>query len=130
MSDAELDFSELLTLPAEVDAEAQEVAREAYPVVKQMAAKLQRDWRRNARSSSGAHGKHYPGTITSEQRFSTDGPDWEIGPDSSMPQGGMGAGFEYGSVHQPPHNDMGQAMVTLEPLFEAAVKKIADGFMS
>ena len=130
MSDAELDFSELLTLPAEVEAEAQEVAREAYPVVKQMAAKLQRDWRRNARSSSGSHGKHYPNSITSEQRFSTDGPDWEVGPDSALPQGGMGRGFEYGSVHQGPHNDMGAALPRVEAALEAGAKKIVDGFMS
>ncbi|MEU6710002.1 hypothetical protein ABZ897_00870 [Nonomuraea sp. NPDC046802] len=130
MADVDLDFSELLPVAAEIEREAHEVAQEAYPVVKKMAVKLQRDWRRNARSSAGAHGKHYPRSITSEQRFSTDGPDWEIGPDKAMPQGGMGRGFEWGSVHQPPHNDMGQAMATLEPLFEAAAKKIADGFMS
>lgn len=130
MADVELDFSELLPVASEIEREAREVAVEAYPVAKKMADKLQRDWRRNARQTAGKHGKHYPRAITSEQRYSTDGPDWEIGPDSSMPQGGMGRGFEWGSVHQPPHHDMTQAMTTLEPLFEAAAKKIADGFMS
>lgn len=130
MAEVELDYSELLAFPAEVEIEAKRVAEKAYPLVAKVSEKLQRDWRRNARGSSGKHGVHYPSSITREQRFSTDGPDWEVGPDSSLPQGGMGRGFEFGSVNQPPHNDMGEAMPQVEAALDAGVKKILDEFLS
>lgn len=130
MADAELDFSELLNLPHEIEDSAQRTAEQAYPLVKQFATKLRNDWRRNARATAKQHGKHYPRSITAEQKYALDGPDWEIGPESGMPQGGMGAGFEYGGPYQPPHLDGARATDGIEAPFEAAVKKIADGFLS
>ncbi|WP_326828679.1 hypothetical protein OIE13_22325 [Streptosporangium sp. NBC_01810] len=130
MADAELDFSELLKLPHEIEDSAQRTAEKAYPVAKKFAEKLQRDWRRNARVTALPHGPHYPRAITAEQKYALDGPDWEVGPESAMPQGGMGRGFEYGSVNQPPHLDGARATTGIEAQFAAAAKKIADGFLS
>lgn len=62
------------------------------------------DWRDIARGTAGAHGKHYPDAISSEPKLGL-GIAVEIGPESGMPQGGMGPGFEFGSRNQPPHLD-------------------------
>jgi hypothetical protein len=64
-----------------------------------------REWQANARETSGAHGKHYPSTITSELVFDLGGISVDIGPESARRQGGMGRGFEFGSRNQPPHLD-------------------------
>jgi hypothetical protein len=92
----------------------------ASDVVKEQATKFRNDWRTNARQSAGAHGKHYPHSITAEKVGDT---EWEVGPDSALQQGGMGRGFEWGSVNQPPHNDMGQAIVQVPDRLESAVKQ-------
>lgn len=64
-----------------------------------------REWRSNAAETSGEHGKHYPSSITAELAFSVSSISVDVGPESSRPQGGMGRGFEFGSVNQPPHLD-------------------------
>ena len=79
-------------------------------------------WRANARATSGAHGKHYPDSITSEVRATATGLVLEIGPDSSRPQGAMGRGFEFGSMNQPPHLDGARAVADNE----ARVEQIID----
>ena len=60
--------------------------------------------KRLARRSAGKHGKHYPNAFSVERRTPL---EYEWGPDSAMPQGGMS--FEYGSRNQPPHHDIAQA---------------------
>jgi len=129
MADHELDFSDLLKLKADIEVDAHRLAEKAYPVAKEFAEKLKKDWRKNARLTARQHGKHYPRSITAEQKFVLDGPDWEVGPESALPQGGMGAGFEYGGPTQPPHLDGAQAVAGIEAPFEAAVKKIAAEFL-
>jgi len=129
MADYELDFSDLLKLEADVEVDARRLAEKAYPVAKKFAEKLKKDWQKNARSTARQHGKHYPRSITAEQKFVLDGPDWEVGPESGLPQGGMGRGFEYGSVNQPPHLDGARAATGIEAPFEAAVKKITAEFL-
>lgn len=130
MADFDLDFSELLRLPDDIEDSAQRTAEKAYPLVKEFATKLRNDWRKNARATARRHGKHYPRSITAEQKHSLEGPEWEVGPEVGLPQGGMGRGFEYGSVHQPPHLDGARAAVGVEASFAAAAKKIADEFLS
>lgn len=61
-------------------------------------------WRSKARKTARTHGRLYPDTIIPE--LTDDGFGSVIGPISSMDQGGMGKGFEYGSINQPPHMDM------------------------
>lgn len=122
MADAELDFSELLPAGDDIEDRAHRTAQGAYPLVKKHALELQRRWKSNARSSAGSHGKLYPRSITAEQ-LGTE-PEWEIGPDRAFPQGSMGRGFEYGSVHQPPHLDGAQATTAIEPAFNKDVDEL------
>lgn len=63
------------------------------------------DWRKNAVETSGEHGKHYPNSIDSELVFDASGVSVDVGPNAAKKQGSMGAGFEFGSVNQPPHLD-------------------------
>lgn len=79
-----------------------------------------------ARESAGAHGRHYPRSITSE---GTSGlglfgntHSAEFGPDPARPQGGMS--FERGSRNQPPHNDLAQAADKVLPAMAADVRKL------
>lgn len=96
---------------------------ESPDTVRREAVRFRNEWRDLARESAGAHGKHYPSSITHEQVG--EAATFEIGPDSALPQGGMGRGFEWGSVNQPPHNDMGQAIVKVPDRLESAVADMA-----
>lgn len=122
---ADLDFSELLRVGEDIEDRAQKVAEGAYTLVKEQALALQKRWRQNARDTAGQHGKHYARSITAEQIPSMAAAEWEVGPDRAFKQGSMGAGFEYGSVHQPPHLDGARATTTIEPGFQAAVETLA-----
>ncbi len=130
MADIDLDGSELLKLAEDLGVDAQRVAEKAYPLVKEQAIAFRNDFRDNARSNSGAHGPHYPRSITAEQNPIRDGVEWEVGPESMLPQGGMGRGFEFGSVNQPPHWDMTSAAIAREAKFNAAVDELARSFLS
>ncbi|MGW4406519.1 hypothetical protein ACWEJ6_20995 [Nonomuraea sp. NPDC004702] len=129
MADLDLDFSELLPVGDEIEDRAQRVAEGAFPLVKDYALKLQRKWRENARDTALPHGKHYPRSITASQIYDLSAAVWEVGPDSLLPQGGMGRGFEFGSVHQPPHLDGARATTAIEPEFNAAVDKLVKDLM-
>jgi hypothetical protein len=129
VADMDLDGSDLIKLAAEIRADAHKVAEGAYPLVKEYAQKLRDDWRDNARQSAGRHGHLYPRAITMEQLALRAEISWEVGPDSAQPQGGMGRGFEYGSVNQPPHLDMARAVIDLEPQFNTAVEALARSFL-
>lgn len=120
----DLDASELLALTAHLDVAAKDVARKVYPVVKDNAQQLRDQWQQNATDTAGRHGKHYPKAITAEQIPVTEEVLWEVGPESALPQGGMGPGFEYGSRNQPPHWDGARAAVSQEPKFIADIDKI------
>ncbi|MFI6299548.1 hypothetical protein ACIBEJ_48695 [Nonomuraea sp. NPDC050790] len=124
MADAMLDYSNLLPVGEGLVEDAQRVAEGAYPLVKEYALKVEKQWRRNARESAGSHGKHYPRSITAEQIPSSSAAEWEIGPDRARKQGSMGRGFEFGSVNQPPHLDGARATVAIEPEFNAAVERL------
>jgi hypothetical protein len=52
----------------------------------------------------------------------------ETGPDSSMKQGSMGRGFEFGSQNQPPHLDGARALPAAEQRLERAADA-AIGFL-
>jgi hypothetical protein len=97
---------------------------QAPGVVEDQAKKFRNDWRDNARRTAGRHGKHYPSSITHEQVGGA--AIYEVGPDSELPQGGMGRGFEWGSINQPPHLDMTQAIVSVPDRFEQAMGDLAE----
>lgn len=85
------------------------VASALFDVYRDEGEQFAEDWATNARATSGTHGKFYPDSIDSEVRVSL-GIEVEAGPNSGKKQGGMGRGFELGSVNQPPHLDGLRAM--------------------
>lgn len=113
--------SEVFDLARDFGKASGEVARALYTVFEQEGETFAEDWADNARETSGEHGKHYPNSITSETKVAF-GIHVETGPDSSMPQGGMGRGFELGSRNQPPHLDGLRAL----PIAEARLERAAD----
>lgn len=122
--DVEIDGSALLDLVRYLDNAEHQAAEKTYPVVKQHAQELRNQWRDNARDTAKKHGKLYPKTITAEQIPRADAIEWVVGPESALPQGGMGRGFEYGSVNQPPHWDGANAAIAQEPKFLADLDRI------
>lgn len=88
--------------------------------------RLRDDWRRLARKSARRHGKRYPSSITSEVSADEGVLFADVGPDSALPQGGMGRGFEYGSVHTAPHPDGATAFAANVEPFERAVDDAVD----
>ncbi|MGW4663182.1 hypothetical protein [Streptosporangium sandarakinum] len=124
MADNMLDASELLQFDEMLDDASRRAAEGAYPIVKEHALKLRDRWRENAKETAGRHGRHYPRSITAEQVFDRSAAEWEVGPDSALPQGGMGRGFEFGSINQPPHLDGAWATIETEPEFNAAVDNL------
>lgn len=86
-------------------------------------------WQANARATSGKHGRRYPSSITAETHLTFADATVDVGPDSSKPQGGMGPGFEYGSVNQPPHLDGKKAADVVEPAFIAELEAFMGGLL-
>lgn len=130
MSRIEIDTSDLLRLERDFARGFDRVRGQVPGVVRKAAVNVKRDWRAGAKRSAGAHGKHYHRAITFDDAWH--GPDVyaaEIGPDTSRPQGGRGAGFEFGSVNQAPHLDGWTATDTEEPRFERACAGLLDGLL-
>lgn len=113
--------SEVFELASDLGQQSAKVARVLFDVYAQEGETYAKDWADNARETSGEHGKHYPNSITSETRVAL-GIHVETGPDSAMKQGGMGRGFELGSVNQPPHLDGLRAL----PIAERRLERAAD----
>lgn len=78
---------DLRRVPSQVEHRARDVVRKKIDDVT-------KGWQRRARVSAGKHGKLYPGTIRAEILGGE--LEAETGPVSSLPQGGMGRGFEWG----------------------------------
>lgn len=110
---------EVFALARDFAVSGKQIASALYDTFKEEGEHFAADWRDNARETSGEHGKHYPESITSETRLSL-GILVETGPESGRKQGGMGPGFEYGSVNQPPHFDGLSAMGPAESRLERA----------
>ena len=125
MADDTIDASDLVKAIRELDEIPERVKLNAHVVVETWAEKLRDRWRANARSTAGRHGKHYPDSITASSASAGVGDvEWEVGPESAQPQGGMGRGFEYGSVNQGPHHDGESAARSIEPQFLKAVDEM------
>lgn len=106
-------------LALDLDQAGDKVTAELYPVVKRAAQNIKTVWRRKAKASAGAHGKLYPLAIDYDVDRLGYRIDAEIGPQAGMPQGGMGRGFEYGSIHTAPKPDGTAAVEAEEPKFAA-----------
>ncbi|GAA2566214.1 hypothetical protein GCM10010435_44240 [Winogradskya consettensis] len=122
MSDMHISLDGLDAMAHDLDQAGDRVADELYPVAKKAAQNIKTGWRKRAKRSAGKHGKLYYLAIDYDIARLGDRIDAEIGPQSAKPQGGMGRGFEYGSVHTAPKPD-GQAAVEAEaPKFFAQVE--------
>lgn len=108
-----IDASELVALSRDLGKIGARSTAAMYGVFKEAGERLEDQWRANARETSGEHGKHYPDSIDTTMRVSTN-IVVEVGPNPAKPQGGMS--FEYGSVNQPPHLDGQKAADKLEPV--------------
>ena len=116
---------EVFGLARDFDRASGKVASALYDTFKAQGEAFADDWADNARATSGAHGVHYPDSITSEPKLALGGIEVEAGPETGRPQGGMGPGFEFGSVNQPPHLDgltaMGPAETRLEKAADSTI---------
>lgn len=79
-------------------------------LVKRNAELGQKLARESVRRNAPIYGVHYDDAITTER---TGKLEWEYGPDSAMPQGGMS--FEFGSRNQKPHLDLNNAADIVGP---------------
>jgi len=101
----DLDSGDLTQLAGDLAASGSGIVPALLDVLGDEAQALQKLWRANARASAGPHGKWYPSSIDYEVRLGEGSLYAEIGPNIAKRQGGMGRGFEYGSIRQPPHLD-------------------------
>lgn len=94
------DVSELLQYASQIASTADRVEPELSKVVERGGLNVKRESVRIFDSySRRAYLKHYPRSMS----YDMVGPlEVEIGPDASKPQGGMGRGVEFGSVHTEP----------------------------
>lgn len=126
---SDFDVGELARLEQDLREAPMRVQRKLPPVVDRGAVNIKRDWRASATETAGQHGKLYPSSIDFDAGWVSGGYEAEIGPRTDRPQGGMGPGFEYGSVHQQPHMDGNRAADAEGPRFERAVADLIDGVL-
>lgn len=99
------DASEIFKLASDLSQVGGKTVPAMRGVMEEAGRALADDWRANAVETSGTHGIHYPQSIDHELSLSVRSIGVEVGPNSAKKQGGMGMGFEFGSVNQPPHLD-------------------------
>lgn len=113
------DASELLLYVGHVGSTVDRAEPELKKIVERGALNVKRGAVRNLHGlhrTRFRHLNHYPRSIT----YDLLGPlEAEIGPDSSLPQGGMGRGVELGSVHTPPMPHLFPAADAEEPRLQA-----------
>jgi hypothetical protein len=123
---ARFDMGDVRRLERHLARSIPRVRRDARQVVTRGAVNVKRDWRGNARATGRKHARLYPQSIGFD--VAGYGPDiWAatIGPDKGGPQGALGNLLEYGSVHNPPHNDGGRALDAELPRFMAQMELLA-----
>lgn len=107
--------------------------REVEAVVKRGAMNVKRDWRDNAKATSGSHARAYPYSISFDgpERVGTNEIVAVIGPDKDKPQGALGNLLEYGDggAKNPPHNDGKRAADKEQDRFANAILKTAAGYL-
>lgn len=99
------DASQVIAWSRDLGRVPAKVARGLRPAMTAVGEAFATAWAANAAATSGEHGKHYPGAIDSQIIPGITSVTVEVGPNTAKKQGGMGEGFELGSVNQPPHLD-------------------------
>ncbi|WP_020141135.1 hypothetical protein [Streptomyces sp. 351MFTsu5.1] len=125
--DNRFDMSDVRRLERHLARSIPRARRDARAVTMRGAVNIKRDWRKNARQSSGRHAPLYPNSVGFD--IANYGPDIvmaTIGPDKGAAQGALGNILEYGSVKNPPHNDGGRALATELPRFEAQMALVME----
>lgn len=115
------DASEIYRLAGDMSAVGPKVVPALRGVMGEIGEAFADDWRDNAVETSGVHGIHYPKSIDSELVFNATGVSVDVGPNSAKKQGSMGAGFEFGSVNQPPHLDGLRALDGIQKRADRAI---------
>lgn len=124
---AEFDMSDVRRLQRHLARSIPRMRRDARAVTMRGAVNIKKNWRQNARASSGRHAPYYPNAVGFD--FAAYGRDIfmaTIGPDKGARQGALGNILEYGSVKNPPHNDGGRALQAELPAFEAHLAQVAE----
>ena len=126
MTDVRFDMRDVRRLELHLARSIPRLRRDARAATMRGAVNIKNDWRNNARQTAGRHGRLYPNSVGFD--FAAYGPDLfaaTIGPDKAVPQGALGNLLEYGSVHNPPHNDGGRALDAELPRFNAPMELLA-----
>jgi hypothetical protein len=116
------DFSEVTRFAGELQVLPDAAEKALTEVVTAGGKDMQKQWRANARRTAGKHGRWYPSSITATP---IDPLTVEVGPDNGKRQGGMGPGFEFGSINQPPHLDGTHALDGVGKDFARSVEDVA-----
>jgi hypothetical protein len=124
-----IDLTGLDALTAGIARTQAAIAADAAAIVKRGAQNIKTGWQANARASAPAHAPAYPASISYDITTAGGVIEAEIGPDKERRQGALGNLLEYGSAHNPPHNDGGIALADEEPRFQAQVQALADRVM-
>src|SRR5690554_467122 len=97
------DAGEVAAFADELTAAPDRLSSQMKQIVNRGALNIRRDAQRLIRGQiTGTYLPHYPRAITYDIERAGDKVEAEIGPESDMPQGGMGPGVEFGSANAPP----------------------------
>lgn len=121
---AHFDLSEVRDLADRMEMTEENVQRNSRSIVNDAADRVTRQWRRNVDETGEAYAKWYMRSIGHDAPRWADG-RWSvvIEPDTSLPQGNMSTGFEYGSINQTtPHMDAHRAVDDEEEPFVRACR--------
>ena len=129
MTNGDIELIGARELAADLTAAAAAMPAATRKVTESNGRHLRDSWRENATATAGTHGRRYPASITDETIPTFADAVVDVGPDSSKPQGGMGPGFEYGGVNQPPHLDGKRAADEVEPKFMAELATLAESLL-
>jgi hypothetical protein len=127
----DIDLTELEALNAVIQATGAAVQEQGRAVVSRGALNIKNDWRANAAASARSHGRRYPYDVNYDISQTPGVIEAEIGPQSGRKelQSFLAAVLEFGSVHNPPHNDGGRALEAEEDRFAAAVEAMAQAVL-
>ena len=116
----QIDASELDALAADFEKATDKAEKEIEKVIEKAAVNIKKDWRSNARATSGRHARLYPYSITYDKRGAL---EFEIGP-NRVRQGKLAPILEDGSVNNPPHHNGKRAADKEEPKLIKYLEKI------